>query len=349
MSNVAGSKLHKAAQAIMVEDDDPKNTSELQDVKKYYESVVPMKVHEFKTRLTDLESKYGIANSSDMFTGKELQARINAIKERVISEALQVYKNLNDTEMLLLGLDIDNTGRVVLMDPTAWEQSGAKGLLDRMHNFIDKDSGKMAANAKLDIKYMKNHVKKYPGSYSFEQREFILNLDEDMYIYPNRLKAMGKNQMSPILDEFSKAIEELHNMSDIIFDMKFYEDIMSIKNDIKSRGGIIRTEFIVHHNSVNTLDGSGLLKVAGSVDVLVVFPDKSYEIYDFKTMKYAPMTNSYNYYAMVNGHPRGFGPNKQAEYAFQLLMYKRMLEESEEAIEMGLGNGNAFIVPIYTA
>jgi hypothetical protein len=126
---------------------------------------------------------------------------------------------------------------------------------------------------------------------------------------------------------------------------KLYDQLKDLKQKIKDRGGIFRTEVIVHSDKIRTKDFKEQRSVAGQIDLLVIYEDNedvdedyrgTVEIYDFKTMHYPPKTEAPYYEGR-----HGFKKSKQSEYAMQLLMYQRVLEE-----ELNLKVKDSFIIPI---
>lgn len=132
---------------------------------------------------------------------------------------------------------------------------------------------------------------------------------------------------------------------------QYYNDIMEFKATIEARGGRILTEVIVHSDKVLGLDGKTPMQVAGQIDILAVYDDKdgvddayrgTVEIYDLKSNKNFLLDEP-----GIKDSYLGFGqrkfPEKLSGYAFQMLVYKRILEE-----ELGLTVKDCYIIPIHT-
>jgi hypothetical protein len=132
--------------------------------------------------------------------------------------------------------------------------------------------------------------------------------------------------------------------------LDFYNEMLAIRKQIEDRGGRIVTELIVHTDKMMNRDGSDTISSAGQIDMLAIYEDKvevdpeyrgKVQIYDFKTMSYPPKESAPYYGKSSSGFQTGFGAKKQAQYALQLMLYKRILEE-----ELGLNVMDVFIIPI---
>lgn len=139
----------------------------------------------------------------------------------------------------------------------------------------------------------------------------------------------------------------------------FVKDIQAFKEHVQKRGGRILTEVIVNSNKLLSTDGTRSMRVAGQIDILVIYEDEegvdpdfrgTVEIYDIKTG-----SRKYKDEKGVHGVNQGFGqdpyvvdgqtvvPSKLSGYAFQMLLYKRILEE-----ELGLKVKDCFLIPLHT-
>ena len=149
-------------------------------------------------------------------------------------------------------------------------------------------------------------------------------------------------------DVFKEAIQPYTEALDFA---QYYNDMLEFKTMVESRGGRILTEVLVHSDKVLGVDGKTPMQVAGQIDILAVYEDRedvderyrgTVEIYDLKSNKNFLMDEP-----GIKDSYLGFGqrrfPEKLSGYAFQLLVYKRILEE-----ELGMTVKDCFIIPVHT-
>lgn len=133
--------------------------------------------------------------------------------------------------------------------------------------------------------------------------------------------------------------------------IQFEKDLLEFKNYIHSKGGRILTEVPISTNKALSKNGKVNMEVAGMIDVLVIYEDREgvdpeyrgkVELYDLKTTK-----RKFRDKKGIDGSDIGFGqkkyPGKLSGYAFQLLLYSRILEE-----ELGVEVKDAFLMPVHT-
>jgi len=112
--------------------------------------------------------------------------------------------------------------------------------------------------------------------------------------------------------------------------IKLRDSILAFKKYIQDKGGIIKTEMIVHTDKILSSDLSQHIRVAGQADIVVLYPNtKTFDVYDIKTMnQYIPRSHElytrkdYKEYTKFTG----YSPKKMMEHAFQLQNYVRMIE-----------------------
>ena len=177
--------------------------------------------------------------------------------------------------------------------------------------------------------------------------EYLQNIDS---LLPRFNEKGRKNNLGKSKYDYTNTFPEQLELDRLYATLDFYNEMLAIRKGIEDRGGRIVTELIVHTDSMLNKDQSGTIKVAGQIDMLAIYENKAdvdpdyrgkVVIYDFKTMTYSPMESAPYYTKGTGNFQKGFGAKKQAQYALQLMLYKRILEE-----ELGLEVKDAFIIPI---
>ena len=134
---------------------------------------------------------------------------------------------------------------------------------------------------------------------------------------------------------------------------KYYNDLIGLKKEIHDKGGIIKTEFIVHTDKLVTGDLLGTTSMAGQIDMLVIFEDdpgvdpeyrNSVMIFDYKSMSNKPLDtiDGKLFNKKADGKETGYYSNKQGKHSLQLELYKKVIET-----ELGLKVLDTYVIPIH--
>ncbi|HNG97707.1 MAG TPA: hypothetical protein PLW93_05535, partial [Candidatus Absconditabacterales bacterium] len=267
-----GTKVHRTIQALLKDENDPDFNDEDRHILSGFAKLqeqAQISIQALDELLTDLNlDPNDFAHMNFNETRKKLVGgddggmihqylRFNTIKDyvdRTFKGQFEVIEAL----YTLAGFKINSSGHIVKLSKQEIKDNtkpAQQFLKEKKVEVLDKD----------------NNTKIPTGGYSFMKF------------------ALKENQayMDALLSKF-RLVDPIP-----VQKIKLRDSILAFKKYIQDKGGIIKTEMIVHTDKILSSDLSQHIRVAGQADIVVLYPNtKTFDVYDIKTMnQYIPRSH----------------------------------------------------------